>query len=485
MSYKHGAFAELGQSIQQVSPDGVATTPVYIGLAPLHQKADYAGLINKPILIRSYAEFVSKFGWSYDFATFGLCEAVFCHFLNKIQAIGPIVVINVFDPASDIATEDTTASVTIANGQGTICDPLCALQTIAITGKDKGTDYTTTYASDGTGVIIKAITPLSSPVTVTYKKAAPANVVASDIIGGVSGEDKTGLEAIAYIYPELNIIPTDIAAPGWSDNPDVYAALVRAAQKINGHWYAFLWVDLPADEATKTIAGAIAKKAADGYTSELSTPCWPMALSNGRLIHLATMALAMQQRQDYLNQNVPSNTTSNTAVDIAGQARHAADGKIVRLSFDQQEANTLNAAGIKTAINWGGWRIWGGHTGAFVDGDDVDPRSIFDSGVRMMLFLMNTFQETYGSVIDKRMNRSLVDTIVNGFNAWLDRLKSSGEILAGEIVFDQTANPTSDMVEGDFKFNVAVTTAPQAKSLTATVSYTDEGLTALFGGEEQ
>lgn len=484
-AYKHGAFAEMGKSIEQVTPEGVATTPVYVGAAPLHQKADYSGLINKPVLIRSYAEFVSKFGWSYDFATFGLCEAAYSHFANKIQAIGPIVIINVFDPAVKVAAEATTASVTIANGQGAINDALCALSTISISDKVLGTDYTVSYLSDGTGVTIKALTTLASPVSVSYKQAQPEALSAADIIGSVTNEDKTGLEAIAYVYPELNLVPTDIGAPGWSKSPDIYGAMVRVAQKINGHWYAFVWADLPADETTKTIAQAVTKKAADGYTSELSSPCWPMVLSSGRLVHLSTVALAMQQLQDYLNDNVPSDTTSNTTADISGQARLGTDGAAVKLSFDQQEANVLNAAGIKTAVNWAGWRIWGGHTGAYSADGDVDPRSIFDSGIRMMLYIMNTFQETYGTVIDRKMNRSLVDTIVNGFNAWLDRLKSAGEILDGEIIFDQTENPTSDMVEGDFKFNVAVTTAPQAKSLTAVVSYTDAGLTALFGGEEE
>lgn len=481
--YKHGAFAELGKSVEQVSPEGVATTPVYIGAAPLHQKADYTGLINKPVLIRSYAEFVSKFGWSYDFATYGLCEAVYCHFSNKIQAIGPIVVINVFDPETMADTEETTLSVAMANGQGMVNDDLCVLNTISITGKTLGTDYTTAFLSDGSGAVIRAITTLPSPVSVSYKKALAGAITKTDIIGGVTDEDKTGLEAIAYIYPELNLVPTDIAAPGWSKTEDVYSAMVRIAQKINGHWYAFVWADLPADESTKTITQAVSKKESAGYTSELSSPCWPMVLSSGRPVHLSTVALAMQQLQDYLNDNVPSNTTSNTAADVSAQIRLNGSGEPVKLSFDQQEANNLNAAGIKTAINWAGWRIWGGHTGAYSSGSDVDPRSIFDSGIRMMLYIMNTFQSSYGSVIDKKMNRSLVDTIVNGFNAWLDRLKSAGEILAGEIVFDQTANPTSDMVEGDFRFDVATTTAPQAKSLTAVVSYTDAGLTALFGGE--
>ena len=58
--------------------------------------------------------------------------------------------------------------------------------------------------------------------------------------------------------------------------------------------------------------------------------------------------------------------------------------------------------------------------------------------------------------------------------------------LLGEpkILFLATENSTSDMMQGDFKFDIPVCTTPQFKSGTAEVCYTDEGLSTLVEGGE-
>jgi len=47
----------------------------------------------------------------------------------------------------------------------------------------------------------------------------------------------------------------------------------------------------------------------------------------------------------------------------------------------------------------------------------------------------------------------------------------------------ESQNPTSDMMNGDFVWDFAVTNTPPFKSGTARVCYTDEGFTAFFGNE--
>jgi phage tail sheath protein FI len=159
------------------------------------------------------------------------------------------------------------------------------------------------------------------------------------------------------------------------------------------------------------------------------------------------------------------------------------DGETI--DFDQLQANDLNSKGIKTATYWGGnWVLWGPHTGAYEYGKDMDPRDKFDCSIRMLYYLLNDFQIRYGAKVDKPMHRSRIETILNDYQERLDSLTSSGEILYGKIEFTETSNATSDIVEGDFNFDIATTTTPPGKSLTAKVQYTTKGLNTLLGGEQ-
>ena len=114
----------------------------------------------------------------------------------------------------------------------------------------------------------------------------------------------------------------------------------------------------------------------------------------------------------------------------------------------------------------------------------MDFRDRFDATVRMAQYVANSFQLHNGSRIDATMRRSLVDTILNDFQAFLDQLRADGRILGGSIRFDESSNPESDMVTGDFVFDVKVSPGIPAKSITGRVRCATEGLTTLFGGDQ-
>ena len=89
----------IGETVAQ-SAVQAGTTPVYIGTAPVNLVRDFgeAGIINAPIKITSLVDAQKKIGYSSDWGTFTLCEAVYAHFNNTLGNIGPIYVINVLDP---------------------------------------------------------------------------------------------------------------------------------------------------------------------------------------------------------------------------------------------------------------------------------------------------------------------------------------------------------------------------------------------------
>jgi len=481
--YKHGVYGELMPTTDKVTPRGGVTLPVYFGVAPVHQLADYSGAVNKPVLVQSDNEAVTKVGYNdANWAEFDLCEAIYAHFKNEIQPIGPIVLVNVLDPDTMKKTAQS-ANVTLVNGQGYIDNDKVILKSAAIAGKVAGVDFSASYSTDGTKVLIKDLKgTLVSPVTVTFDEVDLTLVTKTKIIGGTDANGvRTGLAVVALVYQMLNKVPTILDAPNWSHLPEVDAALKAAAQKINGHWFAWVNSNLDAtDTGAKTINTAQTWKTTNSYIGNGEAPCWPLAKKGTRKFHLSTLATVSMQQTDYANDGIPFETPSNKAIDITGLC--LADG--TDISFDQVQANDLNNKGIRTATFWGGrWVLWGPHTGAYEYGKDIDVRDKFDSNVRMLYYLINDFQLKNGLTVDKPMTRSRVETILNDYQEHLDTLIGRGALLYGTIQFTETSNQTSDIVEGDFVFDLATTVVPVGKSLTAKVQYTTKGITTLFGGE--
>ena len=66
----------------------------------------------------------------------------------------------------------------------------------------------------------------------------------------------------------------------------------------------------------------------------------------------------------------------------------------------------------------------------------------------------------------------------------LDTLLGIGALIGTPSVeFVESANPTSNMLNGDFVWDFSVTNTPPFKSGTARVCYTDEGFQSFFATE--
>ncbi|RCX20881.1 phage tail sheath protein FI [Anaerobacterium chartisolvens] len=411
MAYLHGVYGEQIPTQDSLPPSGVATLPVYVGTAP---GAGVSGItvINKPVLVNSFDDAKGIVGYSDDWETYTLCEAVYAHFRNKLGPIGPIILINVLDP--DIHTEENPATET-------------------------------------------------------------------DIVGGIDADGKrTGLACVDLVYQAYNMIPTIIAAPGWSHKSAVEAALLEKCQKINGHWDAICVTDIDSS-AAKTIGAAKTWKQTNAYTSKLEKACWPKVKSGSNTFWLSTMAVVRMQQTDYANDSIPYESPSNKPIDITGAI--LSDGSTV--DFDEIQANDLNSEGITTVTYRSGtWVLWGPHNGNYKSGAEIDPRDKFDCNIRMMAYLTNSFQQNYMSDVDQPLNRSKVDTILNDAQVWLNGLVGDGKMLYGKIDFNESSNPISSIIEGDFVFDIQTTTTPPGKSLTFRVQYTTQGIEMLYGGSE-
>lgn len=499
--YLYGAYGHIGETVAQ-SAVQAGTTPVYIGTAPVNLVRGFAdaGVINEPIKLSNMIDAQRKLGYAADWGTFTLCEVMNAHFNNTLGNIGPIYVINVLDPSAGKhrkATE-TTQQLSFTGDRAEFASSTIILDTLTIAKSDggdyaEGTDYAVDYNfTKGTVIITSLIadSPLTGTLTASFYEVDDSAIEDDDIIGGVTaGGEYSGLSSIALLYPEQFAVCNLIAAPGWSQSPAVYNAMLTASQKINGHWDAFVVADLPlvdsSAQAVDTITKAIAWKKNNAFTGERSKVYWPQGIDNlGNIYHLSTLAVVELMRADFSHNSVPMETCGNKAIPIIKQYFGA---NATNRGFSQQEGKELTQNGISTAVAWGGeWVLWGDHTAAYTYGADVDPRAIFDVSMRMLMHITNSFQREWSPEIDSPMTRALKDRIINREQEKLDGYVSMGALLGEPVIlFLESENSTTDVMNGDFRWDIAVTPTPPLKSASVYVAYTDAGFSVYYeGGDE-
>ena len=483
-AYKHGTYGEVGKTMAQ-SAIQAGSIPVYIGTAPVHLVRGYADkdLVNTPVKLAEWKQAQQAIGYSDAWDKFTLCEAMKVHLNNTLGNVAPVYIINVLDPATHRKTQTTTQTLTFVNKRAEFTSDTIILDTFAIADKAENVDYALDYDYGTSKVIVTDLKGDTATATATYTEVDTSAVEATDIVGSVTASGEySGIAALELFYSVHNQVATYLAAPGWSHIAEVHNALVSATQKMNGHWMGYAFTDIPIESA-KTIEAAITWKNTNGFTSAYETPCWPMVIDNaGKVYHLSTLSVWRQQMTDFEHNSIPAETASNKAIPAVKQ--YFGEGSTNK-GYDKQRGNALNEKGIRTAVPFNGQIVlWGGHTGAYTYGATSDAANIFDTNIFMRNHLINRFQRVHADDIDGIFNVQKKDEILNQEQNYLDALVAMGYLVGEEdsaptISFLASENSTSDMVNGDFTFSCTETNAPQFKSATISVGYTDAGL-AVF-----
>ena len=487
MPYLHGAYGEITAS-KVTSAKQSDTVTAYIGTAPINLIRGYAelDLVNMPIRVSHMTDVQNKLGYSTDWESFTLCETFAEHFDNTEENVGPIFVVNVLDPDVHRTESPVNKELTFTNSRTEFESADIILDTFAIADKIEGVDYELTYDYNKGSVIVRLLGEKEEKtLQCSYKTVDATAVETSDIIGQATQDGQyTGLTAMGLLYQYHNAVLDLLAAPGWSHIPEVYRAMVKTVQNLNGHWNGFVNADIPLEdnEGNKidTIEKAIKWRDAHGYNSEFSKVYWPMVKDgSGRVFHLSTVGQATMLNVDTDNDNIPYESPSNKV--IMATAQYFGEESKNR-GFDQSTANTLNEKGITTACFWGGqWVLWGPHTAAYTYNGSMDARAIFETNIRMLMYVANRFQIDHGIKIEKPLTPTDRDTILHEEEEKLDALLSHGALIGTpKVQFLESENPTSDMVNGDFVWHIEATATPPLKSARARVTYTDEGFAAFF-----
>lgn len=490
--YKHGALGVIQAEGNKAAQKG-QTAIVYVGTAPVHTIAGGAATLNKPIAVENIAQARNIFGYSDEWDDFTLCEAMKAHL--EAKGIGPLIFINVFDPDTHQEATGGTGSLTPVNGRITIANAaLVILDSVAVAttatppvSKVKGTDFTVAYDAKKKTVVISELTSGAlgtAALTVSWDIAKPGAVDADDVIGTSDGAGlNTGISSIQNVYQETGYIPAMLLVPGFSSVPEVHDAMILNAQKVNGHWDAYVFADIPIvdDEGDPiTLALASTWKAANGYDRTNETVFFPLAKgTDGQTYHLSVLAAANFQAILYENNGIPFKTASNTDVPVV-ENLYLGAAYLGRVYDDTLINDTLNKNGIASAAFTGGrWVLWGRHSADYSP-DDADDQNVSETNRMMLFHISNDFQHRRTRDVDKPMTANDIRTIVSEEQARLDALVKIGALTYGKVEINADELAQSDLLSGDFSFAFRVTTTPLARSLKAIVSWTADGFTTYY-----
>lgn len=485
MAFYHGVKASKQGTSVSTPVTADSSIHFIVGTAPVHA---VGGKVNEPILAYSYAEAVQAMGYSEDWKKYDICEEIYTSF--KLYQNGPIVMVNVLDPKKHL-TEESTLDTELVAGVTELPFEAVA-DTVVVKGYEseevlteeyeKGTDYDLIYA-DGVLRLERIeggkITTDTAKLNVKYKAVDLAKVTKADIIGGydVSTKKSTGFELVDSVFPKYRIVPTLFLAPNFSHDSEVAAIMSAKAENINGLFVGKALIDVDTTVA-KDYTEVAEWKNKNNITQPSELLAWPMLTLGGKLYHYSTHlagSMSATDANEDLGKGTPCESASNKSLQIDGMA--LADGTEVLL--DLTKANYLNSQGIITALNlMGGYVSWGNETACYPANTDVT--DYFYCVSRMFGWVANSVILSVWNKVDRKLNKRLIESVVQSLNLWLNGLMADEVILGGRIEFLEEENTETDLMAGIAHFHIYLTPPSPAKELDFVLEYDVSYLENLF-----
>lgn len=329
------------------------------------------------------------------------------------------------------------------------------------------TDVLTASGKAGTlgtlAASLDAIADQASPVTVVVRVAEGVGdaETTSNIIGGVTAGQYTGLQALLAAEAQLGVKPRILGVPGL-DSQAVTAAMITIAQKLRAFAYANAW-------DCETVSEAIAYR--EGFGARELMLIWPDFVNwdtvGSANVNAPAVARALGLRAKLDQQvgwhktlsNIPVNGVSGISRDVFWDLQNPAT-----------DAGLLNAADVTTLVRQNGFRFWGSRTCS------DDPLFAFENYTRTAQVLADTVAEAHMWAVDKPMHPSLVRDILEGVNAKFRDLKAQGYIIDGQAWFDEGVNTKDTLKAGKLRLDYDYCPVPPLEDLTLRQRITDSYL---------
>lgn len=478
MEYNHGVRVdELATKVPEpsITKSGVI---VAVGTAPVNTAKNPA--VNQLVYARNYQEAVDALGYSEDFGSYTLSQVIYTAF--KLAKVGPVVFVNVLDPATH-KTEVQETTLTVTAKQATL-DALgvCLDSLKVLNGTEELTqeiDYIATFDDDSKVLITLLDTSKTTSCTsikVSADKLDPSAVTSADVIGGYDEETgaETGLELVRQVFPKFGIFPGTLIAPGFSEDKNVAAVMDAKSTNINGSYSCMNIVDISTEKAKK-YTDVEREKTNAGIFSKQTIAVWPMVKKGEKIVSYSALLAAIAQKSDYENDDVPANP-SNKDLGIDGLVLK--DGTEVVL--DEEQANTLNAVGVVTAVNFEGFKSWGNNTACYPL--NTDPKDRWIGCRRFFNWWENNFILNYHKKVDANASYKTIEAIVDAENIKGNSYVAEGKCARAYIEFIQSENPIANILNGHVVFRMHLAPYTPAEDILNVFEFDVDALEAELGG---
>ena len=133
MAYKHGTYqSEVASDINL--PVVLDYGHFIVGTAPIHKIKAVNRKINEITRIATYKEAIEFFGDTYDL-DFSISQAIKIFF--ELYAVGPLFVVNIFDPAKHKTSQKTERGLELKSGRALVKNHKIITDTLVV--KDNAT----------------------------------------------------------------------------------------------------------------------------------------------------------------------------------------------------------------------------------------------------------------------------------------------------------------------------------------------------------
>ena len=480
MAYRHGIYVSEQETSLVAPLNGTAGLQVVVGTAPVHMLANPEGAINTPILVYSKAEAVAALGYSDEFESYTLCEAVAASF--SVVNTAPMVLINVLNPAKH-ASELEARTVQINSGVAVLEEKGVLLGSLLVKSGETELraeeDYTAAYNADGTlsiAILEGGAADGATNLTISGSKVDPGKVTAADIVGGVDAATgaESGLEVVRQVYPKFGMTPGILTAPRFSADASVSAALQAKTKEINGIFKCVCIVDVDSGtDGARKYADVKEQKERQALTDPNAYGVWGYGKVGNVVYSGSALASALTSYTDAANDDIPANPSNKT---IAISAMCLADGTEVLL--DQDQANVVNGYGVATWLNMNGFRLWGNRTCAYPG--NTDPKDSFFACRRYMSWRANSFIQTYFQKVDSPLNKRLIEAIVDSENVRGNGYVAMGVAARDEITYNEADNPVTDLMNGKITFHQYMTPYTPAEDIEDIIEFDPDALVSAL-----
>lgn len=451
--YLHGV-----ETIQATIGDRVITVVktavvMLIGYAPL-------GDADKLILVQSKDD-VAQFGASLD--GFTIPQA-----LKRIQDQGnsTIIVNNVYDPVTNDDTITNEVCVLVAGEGSTVKHPTGA---VVVKNSAGSTTYVkdTDYSIDVYGNLKVLTTTIAQTASLklTYDYFDPTTVTSSVIIGGVSGDTRTGLSLFDEAKAQFGFSGKILICPVYCAITAVTTGLIAY---INGKQRGCTLIHAPFGTskanaiAGRGVAGAINFKSQNKrnyfiypYVKDTSEVDDSAQYSEPSAYFAGVMC-----QSDFLFG--PQQSVSNQEIiGVTGTEITITDD----LNDGNSDANALNRVGINTiSMGTGVALTWGNRDSSYPVNTAVDS---FLSVVRVGDIVAESIEYYSIKHVDKPTLPARIDAIRNDVNSFINTLIGRGWLVPGsKCIFNPAKNPSNQVAAGHLIFTYKILPPPPLERLT-------------------